>query len=134
MQDVVTAYLYGDMDAEVYMQVPHGMDNNGESKKLKRPGMRIIKSLYGLKQSGRCWFQKLKNYLEQIGFISNESCPCVFIKRNKSSSVIVLVYVDDLNIIGTASSVKETCRTYGRSSNVEIWARPPSASDCRSTG
>ena len=109
MQDIVTAYLYGDMDAEVYMQVPSGMDNEGKSKTMSRPGMRILKSLYGLKQAGRCWFLKLKNHLERIGFISSESCPCVFIKRENDTSVIILVYVDDLNIIGTSKNVKETC-------------------------
>ena len=48
--DVVTAYLYGDLEHEIYMRVPHGFhipDN------MQRPCMKIEKSLYGLKQSGR---------------------------------------------------------------------------------
>lgn len=69
----------------VYIEMPRGFSQPGKVLKLKR-------SLYGLKQSPRNFFQHLKSKLEGIGFQSNESVdPCLFI----SDKVICLIYVDD---------------------------------------
>jgi Reverse transcriptase (RNA-dependent DNA polymerase) len=71
--------------AGVYLEMPRGFSQPGKVLKLKR-------SLYGLRQSPRNFFQHLKSKLEGIGFESNESVdPCLFISDN----VICLVYVDD---------------------------------------
>ena len=69
----------------VYLEMPRGFSQPGKVLKLKR-------SLYGLKQSPRNFFQHLKGKLEDIGFESaDEVDPCLFI----SDKVICLVYVDD---------------------------------------
>ena len=53
--DIVTAYLYGSLDTEIYMKVPKEEERKMYSVKLKRP-------LYGLKQSGRMWYNRLSEY------------------------------------------------------------------------
>jgi Reverse transcriptase (RNA-dependent DNA polymerase) len=66
--------------------------------------------LYGLKQSGRMWYNQLSEYLIKEGYKSNIICPCVFIKRSISSFIIITVYVDDLNIIGSPEEIEKTAK------------------------
>jgi hypothetical protein len=70
--------------------------------------VKLQKSLYGLKQSGRMWYNRLREFLLQKGFSSNDDCPCVFIKKSSTGFCIISVYVDDLNIIGTQRDIDET--------------------------
>lgn len=64
---------------------------------------RILKSLYGLKQSSRSWYKKLDDKLRTMGFTPIESEPCFYI-RNRDKSILV-IYVDD---IAMASSTSES--------------------------
>ena len=59
------------------------------------------RSLYGLKQSDRTWYNHLSHYLLKEGYVNNSICPCVFIKKIENGFAIIVVYVDDLNLIGT---------------------------------
>jgi hypothetical protein len=54
------------------------------------------------------WFNRLSNFLLQIGYINNDDCPCVFMKKSSDGFCIISVYVDDLNIIGTTRDIEET--------------------------
>jgi hypothetical protein len=106
--DVVTAYLYGELDHEIWMDAPSGHQEIKQSK-LKRPVVRLHKALYGLKQSGRVWYERLKAFLEKNGFTNNEVAPCTFIKRDEVNGLVILaIYVDDLNIFGDHKAVTET--------------------------
>ena len=105
--DIETAYLYGIIDVELYMRIPDGVFIKGKSR-YERPCIRIKKSLYGLKQAGRIWYLHLSNYLQKCGFTTNESCPCLFIKRHKDEVAIVGIYVDDIVIVGTDTAIENT--------------------------
>jgi hypothetical protein len=105
--DVVTAYLYGSLDSEIYMRVPEGLKIPGPNQNRNMFSVRLQRSLYGLKQSGRMWFNRLSNFLLQRGYINNDDCPCVFIKKSNDGFCIIFVYVDDLNIIGTTRDIEE---------------------------
>lgn len=106
LMDVVTAYLYGSLHANIYMKVPSGLEttNFPESIHGKYRGVKLQRALYGLKQSGRMWYQRLRDYLIEHHFINDPLLPCVFIKRDKHGFVIIAVYVDDLNLVGTKSA------------------------------
>ncbi|GKC87238.1 copia protein [Tanacetum coccineum] len=103
LMDVVTAYLYGSLDTEIYMKLPEGfkLPETCKISSREKYAIKLNKSLYGLKQSGRMWYNRLSEYLLKEGYKNDSVCPCIFIKRSGSEYVIIAVYVDDLNIIGT---------------------------------
>jgi Reverse transcriptase (RNA-dependent DNA polymerase) len=61
--DIVTAFLNGDMDTEIHMGVPEGMDLDPKKFVLK-----LRRSLYGLKQAPRIWWERMSHFLLQSGF------------------------------------------------------------------
>ena len=104
LMDVVTAYLYGLLDSDIYMKMPEA----SSSKPKEMYSIKLQRLLYGLKQSGRMWYNRLSDYLLNKGYVNNPICPCVFIKKTTSGFVIIVVYVDDVNIIGTDKEIVET--------------------------
>jgi predicted CoA-binding protein len=62
---------------------------------------KLNKSIYGLKQSGRMWYNRLSEFLLKEGYKTDPIFPCIFMKRSGHEFAIIDVYVDDLNIIGT---------------------------------
>lgn len=59
LMDVVTAYLYGSLDSDIYMKVPDGIDIPNQKVNRNMYCVKLQKSLYGLKQSGRMWYNRL---------------------------------------------------------------------------
>ena len=53
------------------------------------------------------WYNRLSRYLQKNWYISNQICPCVFIKKSQSGFVIIVVNMDDLNLVGTTIEVDE---------------------------
>ncbi|KAI3720027.1 hypothetical protein L6452_20934 [Arctium lappa] len=109
LMDVVTAYLYGSLDSDIYMKIPEGfkMPEALSTRPKEMYSIKLQRSLYGLKQSGRMWYNRLSDYLISKGYTNNLICPCVCIKKTTSGYVIIVVYVDDLNIIGTNKEIHE---------------------------
>ena len=93
--DVVTAFLAGELEEEIYMEQPEGFEVGTKEEDLV---CRLRKSLYGLKQAPRVWNQKIWNFLKSIDFNQTYSDPCVYI--NKETKVIIAMWVDDLIIFG----------------------------------
>jgi hypothetical protein len=100
--DVKSAYLNGELDGNeiVYMQQPPGYEAADKGQYV----CRLKKTIYGLKQSGRRWYEKLSNIMEKLGFKRCEVDQAVFIHRDGEKIVIIAVHVDDLMI---AASGKE---------------------------
>ena len=84
--DVKTAFLNGELEEEIFMRQPQGMDD-GSGRVWK-----LLKGLYGLKQAPRIWFIRIKKALLKLGFKQSTTEPCIFFSDN----VIIFVYVDDL--------------------------------------
>ena len=110
LMDVVTTYLYGSLENDIYIRIPEGFRIPEASKTYSRDlySIKLQRSIYGLKQSGRMWYKRLSKYLLREQYKNDPICPCVFIKKTKFSFAIVAVYVDDLNIIGTPEELQKT--------------------------
>src|SRR5271169_1751073 len=93
--DVVTAFLAGDLEEEIFMEQPEGFEVGSKDQDLV---CKLRKSLYGLKQAPRVWNQRIRLYLKSIGFDQTYSDLCVYI--NKETDAIVAMWVDDLIIFG----------------------------------
>ena len=70
--------------------------------------IKLQRSLYGLKQSGRMWYNHLSKYLLKERYLHNPICPCIFIKKSETGFAIIAVYVDDLNFVGTPEEFTRT--------------------------
>jgi hypothetical protein len=105
--DVVTAYLYGSLDSDIYLKVSDGISMLNTHANHNMYCVKLVKSLYGLKQSGRMWYNQLKEFLLNKGYSNNDDCPCVFIRKFTTGFCIISVYMDDLNIIGHIKDIDE---------------------------
>ena len=94
--DVKTAFLHGDLEEEIYMRQPEGFEAKGKENLV----CKLKKSLYGLKQSPRMWYQKFDTYMLQLDFVRSNSDHCVYVKRAGDQFVILTLYVDDMLLIG----------------------------------
>jgi len=83
LMDVVTTYLYGSLDTDIYMKLPTRFKLPKSCKSSSREyfSIKLNKSLYGLKQSGRMWYNRLSDYLLKEGYKNDSVCPYIFIKR-----------------------------------------------------
>lgn len=87
--DVKTAFLYGELEEDVYMEQPAGFeDGSGKVCKLKR-------SLYGLKQSSRCWNERFIKSLKAFNLKQSEADPCVFVSDDIRVTLYIAIYIDD---------------------------------------
>ena len=85
--DVVTAYIYGSLDSNIYMKVPEGISIPNPKANRNMYCIKLQKSLYGLKQLGRMWYNRLSEFLKLKGYTNNDDFPCVFIKNHQHDFV-----------------------------------------------
>ena len=94
--DVVSAFLNGKLREEIFMQQPPGYVQSGKEELV----CKLKKSIYGLKQSPRCWNEKFCEHMRALGFKESGADPCIFIRENEKKKLeIIAVYVDDLILI-----------------------------------
>ena len=92
--DVKTAFLYGRVDEEIYVEQPTGLDD-GSTRVCK-----LKEALYGLKQSSRICYETITTFFKSYEFVLINADLSVFVKEG----VVVVIYVDDLIITGSSSS------------------------------
>ena len=63
LMDIVTAYLYGSSDFDIFMKIPEGYKMHEAYTLRNLFSIKLQRSLYGLKQSDRMWYKRLSEYL-----------------------------------------------------------------------
>lgn len=87
--DIKTAFLYGELEEEIYMEQPDGFkDSSGKVCLLN-------KSLYGLKQASRCWNLKFTQFLKRFNLTVSSADSCVFIGSVFGRKIVLAIYIDD---------------------------------------
>lgn len=92
--DFDSAYLNAALTEEIYMKAPQEYEID------KNKVLKLEKSLYGLKQAGREWFKLLKSKLIADGWTQSLKDPCLFKKSQNEQIMVLVVYVDDVVIMG----------------------------------
>jgi len=90
--DVISAYVQGELNDETYMEQPEMFVKHGHEEKV----CKLLKPLYGLKQSNREWYKKLDSYITETGGKRTSADPCVYVFGKNEERVIVIVYIGDL--------------------------------------
>ena len=95
--DVKTAFLNGIIDHDIYMSQPEGFVNPDKPNHL----CKLKRSLYGLKQSARCWNSTLDTFLRSCGYKRSNADSCIYIKQvnntdGEANLCILAIYVDDI--------------------------------------
>ena len=93
--DVPSAFLFAELEEEVYMELPEGFREGKEHLVC-----RLVKSLYGLKQAPRNWYLLFSSFLcAEMQFRATVSDPCLFFKRSRTGRLILMfVFVDDAQV------------------------------------
>jgi hypothetical protein len=97
--DVKNAFLHGDLEEEIYMDVPPGYMANSEAKIV----CKLQRTLYDLKQSPKAWFGRLNSAMRKYGFQQSNLDHTLFLKHHLGKVTALIVYVDDMIITGDDS-------------------------------
>ena len=99
--DVKTTFLNGELNEEIYMTLPK------MNKEEPTQTCRLKKSLYGLRQVGRCWYIRLHDFFLRNNFTCCKSDQSIYVLCNKDKHIIVAVYVDDMIIMANTFSATQ---------------------------
>jgi hypothetical protein len=111
--DIRTAYLNAPLHEEVYLEIPRYSNNWGDRE---THCLKLNRAVYGLKQSGRAWYNELKDKLYKIGFHELTADKAVFSRMTPNGKELVGVHVDDLIIVSptpeTMASIKDCIKRF----------------------
>ena len=93
--DVKTAFLNAALDVEIYIQQPPGFLKPGAERHV----CLLKRSLYGLKQSPKLWYETFVKFMSTLGFSRLRKDRCVFVLQDSNHSIFVGLYVDDIVMI-----------------------------------
>ena len=97
--DVKNAFLHGDLEEEVYMDIPPGYTASSQTEIV----CKLQRTLYGLKQSPRAWFGRFSLAMRKYGFQQSNSDHTLFLKHQLGKVTALIIYVDDMIITGNDS-------------------------------
>ena len=90
--DVKSAFLNGTLKEDIYMQQPERFAKPGKEHLV----CKLERTIYGLKQSPRAWYERLHAHLHNNRFSRSTADHSVYVRREGEKFMIILVYVDDL--------------------------------------
>ncbi|KAL4014035.1 hypothetical protein IC575_026225 [Cucumis melo] len=92
----VKIFSNGSLEESIFMSQPEGFITQGQEQKV----CKLNRSIYGLKQASRSWNIRFDTAIKSYGFDQNVDEPCVYKKINKGKVAFLVLYVDDILLIG----------------------------------
>ena len=121
VMDVETAFLYGEIDEEIFMKLLVGMEaiDSGSSSE---DCYQLLKGIYGLFQAARHFWKKFVNTVKQepFGFQVSPADPCMLFKENELGVCIIIMYVDDMLIVGKKEQIQDFASKIQKDFSVKI--------------
>ena len=97
--DFGNAFVQADLNEDVYLNLPPGF--TGEHGDRQNRVLKLKKSLYGLVQAPKTWYDHLSEALNRLGYQSSQNDSCMFM----GNELILLVYVDDILVFGPSDTL-----------------------------
>lgn len=101
--DVTTAFLNGFLKETVYMKKPVTYESREDDNKV----LKLKRAIYGLKQSSRAWYQRVNDYLLDLGYKKSKYEPCLFTKFEGKVKIIIALFVDDFFVFSNCSTATD---------------------------
>ena len=106
--DVKTVFLNGNLLEDVYMTQPEGFVD----PKYPNRVCKLQRSIYGLKKTSQSWNLHFDEAVKEFGFMKNEDEPCVYKKVSGSAIFFLVMYVDDILLIGNDISTLHSVKSW----------------------
>ena len=121
VMDVETALLYGDIEEEMFMKSPIGMEEIDPGSSPE-DCYQLKKGIYGLCQAARQFWKKFVDTIkkETFGFTVSPADPCLLFKENDLGICIIIMYVDDMLIIGKKEQIEDFASKIQKEFSVKI--------------
>ena len=97
--EIATAFLNGEQKEDIFMKQQEGFEIKGKEHMV----CTLKRSIYGLKQSSRCWNQATDKHLKKMGFKPSRNDPCIYTLNSGGDVIILAVYVDDIILVGKST-------------------------------
>ena len=104
--DVKTSFLNGVVEDEVYVEQPLCF----ETHYRKTHVFKLKKALYDLKQAPKTWYGRIESFLSSLGFTKSKADSNIYYNVEYGNLVMLLLYVDDLFVIGMDGLIDNTKR------------------------
>jgi hypothetical protein len=131
--DITGAYLNASLPEAEYMRLPRDIAtilvqaDASRAQFLQPDGtivVRLKKALYGLKNSGKLWYEEMHQFLINTGFARSLMDKCLYTRRDGNLVTHALVYVDDILLVGNDTKFRLRCKTELRSRFKNITEQP----------
>ena len=121
VRDENTAFLYGELDEEIIMKSPVGMEEIDPGSSSE-DCYQLLTGIYGLCEAGREFWKKFVNTAkkESFGFQVSPADLCKLFKQNELGICIIIMYVDDMLIIGMREQIQEFEKLLQKDFSVKI--------------
>ena len=108
--DIDNAFLNGDLEHEIYMKIPEGYDEVINPRVDKEDYSIVQKAIYGLIQAARQFWKKIVDKMQGGGFKLSEADPCMLYKEDEKEVCIIIIYIDDILIIGKEEAIDDAIK------------------------
>ena len=107
--DIPQAFIKSILDADIWLRLPPGvnfMDDKGKAHRI----VKLVRSLYGLRQSPQLFNKELVRFMTSQGFKQANSDSCLFTKQTPKGFLIACSEVDDILVTGTDNDAVDQFR------------------------